>query len=221
LIKNVNSQEPEIGIYPAHFGRYGDEAGILDPLILDFVPDRGNTIVQVVPSGSGHFFSGCNSILTEDQKMSRKLAEPLGLVINGLSIALFFWLSTVLRVPNSLRFLRYPGWVFLVLGMTLIALSIQALTRNKGRGVIDRGVFGIVRHPMYLGSILCYLAFSFFVPHGIMILISVVNAAICYGFMVQGERQNLEKFGDDYRRYMEKVPRVNPLSGIFRRRDES
>jgi protein-S-isoprenylcysteine O-methyltransferase Ste14 len=48
-------------------------------------------------------------------------------------------------------------------------------------------------------------------------LISAVNIAIVYWFILQGERQNITKFGDAYQRYMESVPRINPLAGLIRR----
>jgi protein-S-isoprenylcysteine O-methyltransferase Ste14 len=70
---------------------------------------------------------------------------------------------------------------------------------------------------MYLGAMLLFLSWIFFVPHWIIVLISSVNIAIVYGFILQGERQNITRFGDTYRRYMESVPRINLLAGLVRR----
>jgi protein-S-isoprenylcysteine O-methyltransferase Ste14 len=68
---------------------------------------------------------------------------------------------------------------------------------------------------MYLGAILIFLSWIFFLPHWIIVLISSVNAAIVYWFILQGERQNIAKFGNTYRRYMETVPRMNLLAGLL------
>jgi len=46
-------------------------------------------------------------------------------------------------------------------------------------------------------------------------LISTANIIVVYWFILQGEQQNIAKFGNAYRRYMETVPRINLLKGIF------
>ena len=70
---------------------------------------------------------------------------------------------------------------------------------------------------MYLGAMVLFLSWIFFLPHWIIVLISSVNIAIVYWFILQGEHQNITKFGDTYRRYMETVPRINLLAGLIRR----
>ena len=146
-----------------------------------------------------------------------KAMETTGYIVNGLSIAVLFYLLFALDSPDILRPLAVAGWILLVCGMGLMVLSIVALVRNQGAGLIEHGVYGIVRHPMYLGAMACYLSFFFFRPHWLVLLVSTVNIAVVYGFMLQGERQNVAKFGDAYRRYMETVPRINLLAGILER----
>jgi protein-S-isoprenylcysteine O-methyltransferase Ste14 len=149
--------------------------------------------------------------------MKQKTMETMGYLVNGLSIALFFYLAFALDVSDSLWPLKYVGWILLGAGITLVALSIITLARNRGAGLVDRGVYGIVRHPMYVGAILCFLSYSFFVPHWLILLISAANVAIVYMFIRQEEAQNVAVFGSAYSHYMETVPRANPVAGILRR----
>jgi protein-S-isoprenylcysteine O-methyltransferase Ste14 len=44
----------------------------------------------------------------------------------------------------------------------------------------------------------------------------VIISALTYRTQVKLEKGLLVKFGDDYKRYMEKVPRMNPLLGVIR-----
>ena len=149
--------------------------------------------------------------------MKQKTIETLGLIVNGLSIALFFYLAATLDVPNVPLPIGYLAWLLFVFGLVLIVLSTTTLITNREEGLIDWGVFGVVRHPMYLGAILLFLSWIFFLPHWIIVVISSVNIAIVYWFILQGERKNITKFGDTYRRYIESVPRINLLAGLIRR----
>ena len=49
-----------------------------------------------------------------------------------------------------------------------------------------------------------------------MVVLSNLNLIIIYRFMLEGEQQNLEKFGEAYARYMEVVPRANLFTGFIR-----
>jgi protein-S-isoprenylcysteine O-methyltransferase Ste14 len=149
--------------------------------------------------------------------MRQKGTETLGYVINGISVAVFFYLSFTLDVPDAAAPIRTLGWIALAFGVLLMVLSTATLVRNRETGLIDWGIYGTVRHPMYLGAMFAFLSWSFFLPHWIMLVISLVNIAIVYGFMLQGERQNLTQFGEAYRGYMEAVPRINLVAGMMRR----
>ena len=149
--------------------------------------------------------------------MKQKTKETFGYFVNGLSFALFFYLASTLDVYYVSPPIRYLAWILLSLGVVLIVLSIAALVNNRKAGLIEWGIYGIVRHPMYLGAMVLFLSWIFFHPHWIIVLISSVNIAIVYWFLLQGERQNITKFGDTYRRYMETVPRINLLTGLSRR----
>ncbi len=149
--------------------------------------------------------------------MNQRTIETLGFTVNGMSIVMFFYWSATLDVPEPSVPVRVFAWIILAFGFFLIVLSITTLIRNSETGLIDWGIYGIVRHPMYSGAMLAFLSWIFFLPHWIILSVSLVNIAIVYGFILQGERQNLIKFGDAYKGYMETVPRINPFAVIIRR----
>lgn len=149
--------------------------------------------------------------------MNQKTKEILGCIVNGLSFPAFFYLASTLDVPDALSPARYLGWILLSFGVVLVVLSIATLIRNRKTGLINWGIYGIVRHPMYLGAMILFLSWIFFLPHWIMVLISFVNISIVYWVILQGERRNIDKFGNAYQRYMETVPRINLLAGLIRR----
>ena len=148
--------------------------------------------------------------------MKQRLLETVGLVVNGISIVLFFYVARILEAPDAPLPIRYFAWLLCALGLILIVLSIVTLMANREAGLIDRGIYGVIRHPMYLGSILLFLSWIIFLPHWIVLLISLTNSAMVYWFILQGERSNITKFGNSYRHYMERVPRVNLIAGLLR-----
>ena len=102
------------------------------------------------------------------------------------------------------------------LGIFLILVSSYALIRNRGKGLIDWGIYGIVRHPMYVGAILIFLSWAFLLPHWLTLLLTLTNIAVVYWFILQADRQNIGLFGSQYEQYMESVPRVNILAGFLK-----
>lgn len=148
---------------------------------------------------------------------SDKFKEVASYVFHILTFVAYFILLFILETPPALQFLQYFGVLFFLLGMVFLFLSIIMLTRNKTGELVQTGVYGIVRHPMYLGAILLFSAMVFFLPHWIMLVLAGINIGIVYHFMLAGKGQNVEKFGEEYRQYMARVPRVNFIVGLIRR----
>jgi protein-S-isoprenylcysteine O-methyltransferase Ste14 len=82
--------------------------------------------------------------------------------------------------------------------------------------LVDSGTYAIVRHPMALGSILLMSASILISQHWLVAIAGVIMSALAYREQVELEKGLLVKFGDDYKRYMQRVPRMNLLLGIFR-----
>ena len=87
-------------------------------------------------------------------------------------------------------------------------------------GVIRKGVFGVVRHPIYMSEILFYLGLLFFrtslAAAGIWIIAIVFLSYISR----YEEKLLLARFGDDYKQYMKEVgmyfPRVWGRKSVFK-----
>ncbi|MFQ5979259.1 MAG: methyltransferase family protein [Candidatus Heimdallarchaeota archaeon] len=113
-------------------------------------------------------------------------------------------------VPLILR-LVLASVVFVV----ALILAIKSHETIFGEGeepdqVIDTGIMGSVRHPMYLGSMLVYVAL-FLTTLSIICLLLFGIAFLGYNKMASFEEQQLEKlFGADYRQYKNRVKKWVP-----------
>lgn len=80
---------------------------------------------------------------------------------------------------------------------------------EKGR-VLSEGIYGRVRHPRYVAILIGTLGWALFVNHvGVYVLVILTLPGL-YLVAVLEERELLERFGDEYARYCERVPRFVP-----------
>ena len=134
----------------------------------------------------------------------------------------------------GIKWLVYVGWALFVLGM-IPGWRARVAFEKEGKGgegrdwlrttvVVDTDVYAVVRHPMYLTFMLVPLALILIATQWLNVACGAILMALIYNDMRREERNNTVKFGDDYRRYMEKVPRMNFVAGLIRlrrrRRDE-
>jgi len=108
-----------------------------------------------------------------------------------------------------------------LLDITIKTANLKRIRRSRRRWlqttvVVDSGVYALFRHPIYLSFFLMSLSFVFISQHWLNLLLGVVVMLFIYNDMRREEKNNIEKFGDDYLRYMEQVPRMNFVLGTIR-----
>jgi protein-S-isoprenylcysteine O-methyltransferase Ste14 len=89
--------------------------------------------------------------------------------------------------------------------------------------LVDTGIYSVVRHPQYVTFILFAIAGMLLFQHWIIILLGIPIIPLTYIDLIKADKDAIEKFGDEYKAYMKKVPRANFLLGIirqFRKREE-
>ena len=138
-------------------------------------------------------------------------------LMSVLGAAFFLNIIAINVFPPTFKELVPVGFVLLGFGLLLVLLSVLTLRGQGTDKVTDKGVYGLVRHPMYLGGLLLFFSHVFFCQHWLVILSTIIAIVCCYQLILSADKRNAEKFGDDYKRYMKKVPRMNLLSGIKRK----
>ena len=82
--------------------------------------------------------------------------------------------------------------------------------------LVDSGLYSIVRHPQYTAGILFSLALILISQSWLITAMGVIIITLLYVDILMADKLEVEKFGDDYKRYMKKVPGTNFILGIFR-----
>ncbi len=101
-------------------------------------------------------------------------------------------------------------WLVMVL-MALRENSAAATSAANVRRLITTGPYALVRHPIYSGDIAAALALMLIAPNVRMIGFAAAAIVIFLTWMGLEERALLGRFGDEYRRYRQRIPRFVPL----------
>jgi len=82
--------------------------------------------------------------------------------------------------------------------------------------LVDTGIYSVVRHPQYTTFTMWAIAGTLPFQHWIVFLLGVPVIPLTHIDLIKEDRKCVERFGDDYKTYMKKVPRANFMLGILR-----
>jgi len=133
----------------------------------------------------------------------------------------------LLSEVSQIIILAYVGVALYVLsGLVFGMLPVMEFRKKggvqKGKSyihttqLVDSGIYSIVRHPQYVTFILWAIAGMLLFQHWIIILLGIPIILLIYIDLIRADNDAIEKFGEEYKTYMRKVPRVNFLLGIIR-----
>ncbi len=128
--------------------------------------------------------------------LALRIDFPLLLSLSGLVLlvagsCLHIWTATLLTFP----------------GIT----GAHEIVNTQDSKLINRGPFGVVRHPTYLAHTMMFLGIFLFtgvISVGILTVVDFVVANAVIIPLEEGEL--LQRFGPVYREYMRRVPRIIP-----------
>jgi protein-S-isoprenylcysteine O-methyltransferase Ste14 len=156
------------------------------------------------------------SQVTSQEKIALGLLS-LGTLLIPIIYAATHWLDFAnYTLPTWMGWL---GVIILVAGLYVFwrahedlgvnwSLSLEIREQHE---LITRGIYGIIRHPMYASQWLWVIAQPLLIQNWIAGVLNVPFFLIFYLMRVNAEEQlMLEQFGEQYRSYMERVGGVFP-----------
>ena len=128
----------------------------------------------------------------------------------------FRWVLHLLQLAGlvfgALAFEYLDTWEFMgfkqvwrYIAQRTVEGNIEGLTQRE---LVTSGVYGIVRHPMYLAGIIIFTFNPNITANGLLITV-IADLYFLFGVFIE-ERRFLKIFGDQYREYMRRVPRLIP-----------
>jgi protein-S-isoprenylcysteine O-methyltransferase Ste14 len=163
----------------------------------------------------------------KQEKMSERRVTNQEMTILGLLSLGGFFIPLIYALTDWLDFANYelPEWAGW-LGVVILGVALYVFWRahadlglnwsptleiREKHELITRGIYSVIRHPMYASQWLLAIAQPLLLQNWIAGFLNLLLFIPFYLFRVKAEEQlMIEQFGDQYRAYMHKVGGVLP-----------
>ena len=129
------------------------------------------------------------------------------------AVAAHRWAPDLVLLPLPKSIATALGAALVLAGLVMWATAVSQLLIGFSRGKLVRtGAYGVCRNPIY-GSVAFFVLPGLALATGTWVYL-LVAAALCLGvviFIRKEERDLLRVFGEEYRRYMQRVHRIIPF----------
>lgn len=99
--------------------------------------------------------------------------------------------------------------IIMLIGILLIIFGWRRIFKAKGE-LVTTGIYGYVRHPQYLGILLLTFGMNIQWLTLLTLLLYPFLVILYYRLAKKEAKEMEEKFGDEYRKYKQKVPMFIP-----------
>lgn len=150
-----------------------------------------------------------------------------GLGVGGLLLLVEMALC-MLQDAGRIGWLAVLGAALAILALLLLVVPVVQFKRVGGvaRGdifpnttvVVDSGLYAVVRHPQFTGAWMLAVAGALYSQRPLVAGLGVAAIVALLVDFRRADARNVEKFGDEYVRYMARVPGWNPIAGLWRLR---
>ena len=150
----------------------------------------------------------------------------------ALILAVIYFGGALLYIllPSWIMFLSIPlpAWFRLimvgvaVLGLSFVLWGYRALGKNwapsvsgarKDTVLVTTGLYEFVRHPIYLGLFISLSTLALMAANLLVLLPTLALLIILYASIDEEEIILIDRFGDAYREYKKRTPRLIPKLG--------
>jgi protein-S-isoprenylcysteine O-methyltransferase Ste14 len=155
-------------------------------------PIRTYLIVVPVSVAFGAFLFRFRGPLLGTDFGTNWILVAIAVLLEGVSI----WIS-------------YKHWKQLNIATLVGIPELSPIEQSKGR-LLQDGIYRMVRHPRYLSAGIAVLANVLFVNYAGLYLLILLLVPVGPVVLVLEERELVDRFGEEYRKYQREVPQLIP-----------
>lgn len=144
----------------------------------------------------------------------------------GIFLLLEIFSGEFFRNYNAFFPLKILGFSFLLLAIIFIPIPLILFPRKRDEKkhehffdvpqVINTGIYGVVRHPQYLGWVFIIIGLFCIRQEFVGAFFGILGLVFLNYCAILEERSLMRKFGEEYKIYRSSVPRWNLILGIYR-----
>lgn len=147
---------------------------------------------------------------------AKRMGPPTGKAwVIGFLIGFVVGWMLMWFVPFSINLAFWIGFAIIVFGEVIYALGFMAMREHPERkkAVVDWGIYKVSRHSHVLAGIICLIGTIVvgWNPSSLMYIVLwvyfVLYIILAHFYVLNEEKVNIQKFGQEYRDYMKRVPR--------------
>jgi protein-S-isoprenylcysteine O-methyltransferase Ste14 len=134
------------------------------------------------------------------------------------SVFLLLLLNFRVWFVNPFSLFQILSWIFLILS-AYAGLAGYFLLKNHGKSVknfentsvlVKKGLYGYIRHPLYFSIFLFGTGIMFKDPQLVQLILGGLNLIAIYFTARIEEKEMIDKFGDEYKKYMSETKMFIP-----------
>ena len=156
---------------------------------------------------------------TLENKKTDRFSILIILVASGVSVSSSLVEWAYFGRKNFSSFLPALGIFMIAAGLALRISAIITLGKfftataraTKQQILVKKGLYGIIRHPSYLGAIIVMTGVPVLLNNTVTLFSTIVLLILAYSIRIKNEEKVLVSiFGDKYVRYSQRVKRMIP-----------
>ena len=169
---------------------------------------------------------GKNERMTNKKEKKFKFMNTIFTAIFTMSFLTQIILMFIFSNKLNLIILMYIGYIIWGFSLYFGLISFWIFKKRggvqKGKSyihttkLVEKGPYAIIRHPQYLGGILFTISITLWTQLWVSLILSIIILVLTYQWTYVEDKKLIEKFGEDYKKYKEKVPRLNPILGVIK-----
>jgi len=161
------------------------------------------------------FFRSDNNKDDQDKGSMRIIWITIAIAIDlGIIVSIFFKfpISRLIIIPYIGLFLIIAGMIFRFIAVWSLGKFFTVnLTVKENHKIIKNGIYKIIRHPSYLGSLVSFIGFGISLNNWVSFTIIILPITIAFIHRIEiEEKLLLKQFEIDYSEYIKKTYRLIP-----------